>query len=262
MPVGVKARRWVAFGAAAALMLAVTLWRQDLFLEAARVTWKQFQAGGSARNKLLVEVALFAGIMLYTLRVIPDRADFKRDGLRVALALAAGWAAEAWGTRLGLWSYYTRETPPLWIVPAWGLGTLVVERTGARWSGAAARIPAGRRRLLYGAAAALILGVVAAFSWPTLAEPATVAMLAAVAAALLVGVDTARDLPVLAAGFLCVLFADTWGTTNNCWRYWLQHGYGSLGLAGGVLFGATYDTALVLGCLKATEGLLGVGQRS
>lgn len=255
-------RQPFAWAAAAGLMLAVALWRQDLVAEAARVTWLQLQAGGPRRSKLLVEIVLFTGILLYTLRVIPEGAEPRRDALRVVLALAAGWAAEAWGTRLGLWRYYTGEKPPLWIVPAWALGAVVVERTAVRWSTPFVGMAARPRRALYGAAASAMLAVVAGFAWPTASQPATWAVFTAVAAALFWRADPGRDLPILAAGLMCVLFADTWGTTNGCWRYWLQRPYGSWGLAAGVSFGACFDTAVVLGCLKAAKGLDGLGQRS
>ncbi|MBI5596696.1 MAG: hypothetical protein HY928_11450 [Elusimicrobia bacterium] len=261
MPSRPDPRRWALFLGGAVLMLAVALWRRDLFLQALSVTLAQLQRGGLARVKLLIEAGLFAGILLYTLRVIPERADLRKDALRVALGFAAGYLAEAWGTRLGLWRYYTRETPPLWIVPAWPLGALVIERTAARWAPALSRLPAAAGRGLHALAILLVLSTFLLMAGPAIGHPATWAALAVVFWALFWRIS-ARDLPVLAAGAFCVLFADTWGTTNNCWRYWLQRPYGTWGLAAGVGFGVCFDTAVVLGCLKAAEGLDGMGQRS
>ena len=256
-------RNALLFAAAAGLIALTAAARGDLFLGAFQATTSGLAAGGTRRWKLLFEVALFGAILFHTLKVVPRGADPKRDFLNAAVAFAAGWLAEAWGTRLGLWRYYTRETPPLWIVPAWSLGAVVVRRTADGWAPALAAW--GGRRAAHAAVAAAMFGVITAFSWPTLSHPATLAVLAACAAALLWRADSQADLPVLLAGAVCVLFADTWGTTNNCWRYWLQRPYGTAGLAAGVCFGACFDTVVVLGSLKlagAAEDLYKGGQRS
>ncbi|TPW19648.1 MAG: hypothetical protein FD126_2480 [Elusimicrobia bacterium] len=256
-------RNALLLAAAGGLIAFTAAARWDLFVGAYAATTAGLAAGGARRSKLLFEVALFGAILFHTLKVVPRGADPRRDFLRAAVAFAAGWLAEAWGTRLGLWRYYTRETPPLWIVPAWPLGAIVVRRTADGWSEALARWQ-GRRAAHVGLGAAMF-AVIVAFSWPTAAHPATLAMWAACAGALLWRARAETDLPVLLAGAVCVLFADTWGTTNNCWRYWLQRPYGTPGLAAGVCFGACFDTVVVLGALKlaaAAEDLYRGGQRS
>lgn len=262
MPARPDPRRLALFAGAAVLMAAVALWRRDLFMEALATTLAQLRRGGPARVKLLAEAGLFAGILLYTLRVVPERADLRKDALRVALGFAAGYLAEAWGTRLGLWRYYTGEKPPLWIVPAWPLGALVIERTAARWAPAFSRLSGAARKSLYALGTACVLSFFLLMAWPVLGQPSTWAVLAVVLWALFWRLSPERDLPVLAAGMLCVLFADTWGTTNNCWHYWLEKPLGGWGLPAGVGFGACFDTAVIMGCLKAAEGLDGMGQRS
>ena len=262
MPGRPDPRRLALFAGAAALMLAVAVWRSDLFMEALSTTLTQLRRGGPARTKLLFEAGLFAGILLYTLRVIPERADLRKDALRVALGFAAGYLAEAWGTRLGLWRYYTGEKPPLWIVPAWPLGALVIDRTAARWAPAFERMSASMRKGLYAAGIVLVLAFFFLMTSPLLSHPSTWAVLAVMLWALLWRYSPERDLPILAAGFVCVIFADTWGTTNNCWHYWLEKPLGRWGLPAGVGFGATFDTAVILACLKTAQGLERGGQRA
>jgi len=239
-----------------ALFAALALWRWDLFWGAFCVTLRQVREGGPARWRVLAEVALFSGILGLTWRALLLRADLVRDATMAALAAFVGFAAEAWGTRAGLWTYYTGERPPAWIVPAWPMGALVVERLALwaeqRWgSGPGAGFWRTGYRLLAASCAAVVL----VFCWPWLHIPGTWAVLALVVAALAFQTGGERDSWRLGVGLCTVLLADTWGTTNGCWRYYTQLG-GVGGLAAGVAFGMAFDASLVLGCLKLADFLL------
>jgi hypothetical protein len=59
------------------------------------------------------------GVFFAMSLLIMVRADVKRDLRTVAVGLMEGLVIESWGTQTGLWSYYTLERPPLWIIPAW-----------------------------------------------------------------------------------------------------------------------------------------------
>lgn len=76
-------------------------------------------------------------------------------------------------------------------------------------------------------------------------------MPAAAAAGLFIGARPDEDFWFLAAGVLCVFFADLWGTTNGCWTYYVQAG--RWGLAEGIFFGMTFDAAAVMVCLRLTR---------
>jgi len=249
-------RRTVALLALAAFVACVAIARWDLVEQAARMTVKQFARGGAARGKLLFEIALFAGILGFTLRVVPLRVDPRVDLTVLALAAVAGWCAEAWGTRLGLWTYYTRETPPLWIVPAWSLGALVIDRMSDHASRLLApRLDTRGAALLYGGLVVLTVVVFAAFSRPVLTHPATVALAAALLAGFAIKPDPKAAVPVLLTGFVCVFFADLWGTTNHCWRYHLQHPNTLPRLGAGIGFGMVFDTAVVFLCLRLGKAI-------
>jgi hypothetical protein len=56
------------------------------------------------------------------------RADLKTDGLIVFVGIFGGLAIESWGTQTNLWRYYTAERPPLWIIPAWPIASLSIDR--------------------------------------------------------------------------------------------------------------------------------------
>lgn len=233
------------YGAAvASAFLVVAAWRSDLVAEAAGATAASLAAGGEARRYVLGEMALFAGILVFAWRVIPRAYEPRRDGLILLVAGLAGWLAEFWGTRLGLWTYYTGEMPPLWIVPAWCVGALVIDRLAAR--ARAARVAAWL-------GPSMALFSLAATSWLSLTGPGGAWRWAgpAVVAFVLIWRRRPEDGPILLAGILSVFFADLWGTTNGCWDYHLA-GW-KLGLWQGIAFGMGFDAAVVLGALKVVD---------
>ncbi len=71
---------------------------------------------------------LLIGLFLFMSLTIIARADLRRDALIVLVATIGGLVIEAWGTQTNLWFYYTSERPPLWIVPAWPIATLSIDR--------------------------------------------------------------------------------------------------------------------------------------
>ena len=44
------------------------------------------------------------------------------------VGLTGGLVIESWGTQTQLWTYYTYERPPLWILPAWPIASLAIDR--------------------------------------------------------------------------------------------------------------------------------------
>ena len=55
-------------------------------------------------------------------------ADLKKDLPIVFVGLVGGLVIESWGTQTELWVYYTFERPPLWIIPAWPIASLSIDR--------------------------------------------------------------------------------------------------------------------------------------
>src|SRR3989304_617714 len=71
---------------------------------------------------------LLLGVFGVMTVLIMARADVKRDLRTVAVGLMGGLVIESWGTQTGLWTYYTLERPPLWIIPAWPVASLAIDR--------------------------------------------------------------------------------------------------------------------------------------
>ncbi|MBN2502290.1 MAG: hypothetical protein JXB38_16015, partial [Anaerolineales bacterium] len=66
---------------------------------------------------------LLIGIFLVMSLLIMANADVKADLPIFLIGLMGGLVIEGWGTQTELWTYYTNERPPLWIIPAWPIAS-------------------------------------------------------------------------------------------------------------------------------------------
>jgi|GEM_PF-4120765 len=71
---------------------------------------------------------LFIGIFGFMSLLFVFAADLRQDAVLFFVGLAGGGVIESWGTQTQLWTYFTQERPPPWILPAWGLANLAVFR--------------------------------------------------------------------------------------------------------------------------------------
>src|SRR5689334_14443689 len=71
---------------------------------------------------LLLEIFAFMSMTIIV------RANLKTDLLIIFVGVCGGLAIESWGTQTNLWHYYTAERPPLWIIPAWPIANLSIDR--------------------------------------------------------------------------------------------------------------------------------------
>ena len=84
---------------------------------------------------------LLIGIFLAMSILIMMGADLRTDAWIVLVATVGGLTIEAWGTQTLLWTYYTSERPPLWIVPAWPIATLAIDRITRMLNALTRRVP-------------------------------------------------------------------------------------------------------------------------
>lgn len=167
----------------------------------------------------------------------------RRDLPLALVALVGGALIESWGTRSGLWAYFTGEKPPLFILPAWPMAALATDRV--------ARVLAPRTPFAsfaidrwYGVGCVGFGVVLLGFARPGLGHPLTWIALGAVLLTMLTGKDRAADVRLFAAGCLVGFPLELWGTTHGCWAYWdggtppiasvLSHGYATVAFHRGV----------------------------
>ena len=150
--------------------------------------------------------------------------DLRTDTRIVLIGLAGGLVIESWGTQTNLWVYYTLERPPLWIIPAWPIASLSIDRLyrallrvfRTREGAPPSRAFAVAYWIIFVGFYALML----VFVWPTLAKSLTLAALALCALMVLTPTDHRGAVLTFAAGTGLGYFLERWGTTRACWIYY------------------------------------------
>jgi hypothetical protein len=177
---------------------------------------------------------LLLGIFLFMTLTIISRADLRRDALIVFVGALGGLVIESWGTQTNLWFYYTAERPPLWIIPAWPIATLSIDRITRflNWlisrivkekgdkGEATTPIPLSPTHWLYWLIFLGFYALMLYFVAPTFNKSYTI--MALLLCALLIVTPTDHRMAVLTflAGAGLGYFLELWGTTRQCWTYY------------------------------------------
>jgi putative Ca2+/H+ antiporter (TMEM165/GDT1 family) len=182
---------------------------------------------------------LLAGIWVFMTALLTWRLSPRADLRLVFVGLCGGAVIEWWGTRTELWTYFTRERPPAWIVPAWPVAALTIHRLPALVGHAWPRL-----HTLGAAYWPLMLGFVALmvrFLWPAIDDPSSQVVVALLLAVPLLGRRPHRDVAIFLAGAALGLFLEYWGTSRRCWTYYtrqipppeavLAHGFAAVAFA-------------------------------
>jgi hypothetical protein len=166
---------------------------------------------------------LLIGIFLLMSLLIMAGADLKKDIWILTVGLAGGLVIESWGTQTEIWTYYTLERPPLWIIPAWPIASLSIDRLvriSDRYllnNGKTKGVVAG-----YWVAFAAFMGLMFYFVWPTLDKPLTIFALLLCTFLILTPTDHRLALLTFGAGTGLGFFLEYWGTTRLCWTYYTE----------------------------------------
>jgi len=161
-------------------------------------------------------LGIFAGMSL----LIMAGADLRADVSIVAVGLVGGLVIESWGTQTHLWTYYTLERPPLWILPAWPIASLSIDRLVRILC---LLLPSPRPALFRSLYWLLFLpfgALLVFFVWPTLDRSLTWMALSLCALLILSPTDHRLAVLTFAAGSGLGYFLERWGTTRACWTYY------------------------------------------
>jgi hypothetical protein len=172
---------------------------------------------------------------------IMARANLRVDALIVFVGIFGGLAIESWGTQTNLWHYYTAERPPLWIIPAWPIASLSIDRItrllnyGLKSLQTFERAPIQSRetlrqaqgnaldsvfKVLYWLTFAIFLALMLVFVAPTFDKSYTLLSLALCFLLILTPTDYRYAFLTFVAGAGLGYFLELWGTTRECWTYY------------------------------------------
>jgi hypothetical protein len=163
---------------------------------------------------------LLIGIFLFMSLTIVARADLRRDSLIILVATIGGLVIESWGTQTKLWFYYTSERPPLWIIPAWPIATLSIDRLTRTFSYFVPKVNERLYRFLYWVTFATFYFLMLIFVAPTFNKSYTILALLLCTLLILTPTDHRAALLIFIAGSGLGYFLELWGTTRQCWTYY------------------------------------------
>lgn len=176
---------------------------------------------------------LLVGIFLFMSLTIISRANIKTDGLIVFVGIFGGLAIESWGTQTNLWHYYTAERPPLWIIPAWPIASLSIDRItrlldwslkklegiGIKSQGNLA-IPSSLFHIIYWITFVSFYALMLPFVTPTFDKSYTLLSLLLCGLLILTPTDHRIAALTFLSGAGLGYYLELWGTTRECWTYY------------------------------------------
>lgn len=163
---------------------------------------------------------LLLGIFGFMSFQIMARVNLRVDLPMIVIGLIGGLVIESWGTQTQLWTYYTFERPPLWIIPAWPIASLSIDRLYRTMLKRAERLPDRLFKALYWIMLALFYLQMLVFSAPTLDKSLTIMALVLVAFLILTPPNYRETVLVFIAGSGLGYFLERWGTTRLAWTYY------------------------------------------
>jgi hypothetical protein len=169
---------------------------------------------------------LLLGIFGFMSITIIARANLKTDLLIIFVGVCGGLAIESWGTQTNLWFYYTEERPPLWIIPAWPIASLSIDRITRALSFFTAKVAKEREgfffvfKILYWLTFASFLSLMVIFVAPTFDKSYTWLSLGLCILLVLTPTDHRFALLTFIAGSGLGYYLELWGTTRECWIYY------------------------------------------
>jgi hypothetical protein len=169
---------------------------------------------------------LLLGIFGFMSITIISRANLKTDLFIIFVGTCGGLAIESWGTQTNLWHYYTAERPPLWIIPAWPIASLSIDRITSVLDWLLGRIhikPSTLQLLLstlYWIVFASFLSLMLIFVAPTFDKSYTWLSVILCILLILTPTDYRFALLTFLAGAGLGYFLELWGTTRECWTYY------------------------------------------
>ena len=168
---------------------------------------------------------LLIGIFSFMSVIIIGRANIKTDALLIFVGLCGGLVIEAWGTQTNLWFYYTAERPPLWIIPAWAISNLAIDRISRAINFFITKsIKKNEKenlfKFIYWFLFITFMGFMVPFVIPTIDKSLSIMSLFLCTLIILTPINYRIAVLIFIAGTGLGYFLELWGTTRKCWTYY------------------------------------------
>jgi hypothetical protein len=168
---------------------------------------------------------LLFGLFGFMSITIISRANLKTDLLIIFVGVCGGLAIESWGTQTNLWHYYTAERPPLWIIPAWPIASLSIDRITRGLNFLTTKVTREHKgqylfNILYWITFTSFLIIMVIFVAPTFDKSFTWLSLGLCILLILTLTDHRFALLTFIAGSGLGYYLELWGTTRECWTYY------------------------------------------
>src|SRR5215211_533078 len=217
---------------------------------------------------------LLLGIFGFMSITIISRANLKTDLLIIFVGIFGGLAIESWGTQTNLWHYYTPERPPLWILPAWPIASLSIDRITRVLLFLTTKCAKSTEDLksktlvyfgsfvfnfktFYWLTFASFLSLMLVFVAPTFDKSFTWLSLGLCILLILTPTHYCYALLTFMAGSGLGYYLELWGTTRECWTYYTYQAPPLFAvLAHGMAAVAFWRAGLMLKILGERFGLL------
>jgi hypothetical protein len=184
---------------------------------------------------------LLAGLWVGMTLLLSWRFGPARDAVLALAGVCGGFLIEWWGTTTSLWTYFTGEQPPLWIIPAWPVAALATDRLTTIADRAIPGCGKLGWRVAYAAALLGFFGFMLAFMMPAVGTLSSRVVIVVMVVVLVTCRDARRDLLLFAMGTALGWLLEYWGTTRACWTYYTRqtpplvtafaHGFASVAFA-------------------------------
>ncbi len=163
---------------------------------------------------------LLIGIFAFRSLAIMAGANLSHDAYIVFIGICGGLVIESWGTQTKLWSYFTLERPPLWIIPAWPIAALTIDRMVKVVLRPMKLLSDNTIRMIYYPVMVAFLIFTLLFVWPSIDQSMTLLALITCILLILSPGDLRIALATFIAGSALGYFLEVWGTTRLCWTYY------------------------------------------
>lgn len=160
---------------------------------------------------------LLAGIWTFMTALLCWGISPRRELIRAAIGLAGGLYIEAWGTVTNIWWYFTTERPPIWILPAWPVAVIAIDRLSRALD---LLLPDEDYRWIWWGTLPPFVVMMTMFVRPYMHEPLTQLSFVAMLVVLVSPGDTRQDVTLMLAGSGLGVFLEYWGTSRHCWNYY------------------------------------------